>query len=106
MSLERIETKRFGRIWHFATTLPSSFSWIINPADQAITVYFFQGGKFAQHYTFDDTVKVNVYDDLEIALCSPSVKTGDSQNKDGIAIKRCACCKRNRKMKQYENMKQ
>lgn len=40
--------------------------WIINQADQFITVYFFEGGKFAQHYTFDDKVKVNIYNDMEI----------------------------------------
>jgi len=40
--------------------------WIVNPANQAITLYFFEGEMFAQHYTFDNAIKVNIYDDLEI----------------------------------------
>jgi len=40
--------------------------WIVNPIDKAITIYFFEGGKFAQHYIFRDKVKVNIYNNLEI----------------------------------------
>jgi len=40
--------------------------WIVNPTDQTITTYFFEGGKFAQRYTFEDKIKVNIYDNLEI----------------------------------------
>jgi len=40
--------------------------WIVNPANQTITVYFFESEMFAQHYTFDNAIKVNIYDDLEI----------------------------------------
>lgn len=40
--------------------------WIVNPMDQTITVYFFERGTSAQHYTFEDKIKVNIYDNLEI----------------------------------------
>lgn len=42
--------------------------WIVDPRNNTVTVYFFEGGIFAQHYTFADTVKVNIYDDLSIDL--------------------------------------
>lgn len=40
--------------------------WIINPQSQSITVYNFETGVMAQPYTFNDKVKVNIYDDFEI----------------------------------------
>lgn len=40
--------------------------WIVDPRNSTITTYYFEGGIFAQHYTFTDTVKVNIYDDLMI----------------------------------------
>lgn len=40
--------------------------WIIDLKTQTITVYFFEGDIFAQHYTFSESVKVNIYNDLSI----------------------------------------
>ncbi|MDO5423167.1 MAG: Uma2 family endonuclease [Eubacteriales bacterium] len=40
--------------------------WIVDPTTESITVYFFESNLFAQRYTFSDSVKVHIYDDLEI----------------------------------------
>ncbi len=41
--------------------------WIVNPLEQTIFVYHLEKDKFkATAYTFQDTVKVNIYDDLYI----------------------------------------
>lgn len=40
--------------------------WIIDPRNQTITVYFFEKEILAQHFTFADIVKVNIYDDFSI----------------------------------------
>ena len=40
--------------------------WIVDPRNNAVTVYFFESDIFAQHYNFTDTIKVNIYDDLSI----------------------------------------
>lgn len=41
--------------------------WIVNPMTQSIYVYFLVGDKFkTTAYTFQDRVKVNIYDDLYI----------------------------------------
>lgn len=40
--------------------------WIVDPKTKAITVYFFESEIFAVRYTFQDSVKVNIYNDLTI----------------------------------------
>lgn len=40
--------------------------WIVNPGTQAITVYFFEAEIFAEKYTLQDKIKVNIYDDFTI----------------------------------------
>lgn len=40
--------------------------WIVNPDKQIITVYFFGEDPNPTNYTFDDKIKVNIYDDLYI----------------------------------------
>ena len=41
--------------------------WIVNPIDQSVWVYFLEQDKFkATAYTFQDKIKVNIYDDLWI----------------------------------------
>lgn len=41
--------------------------WIVNPIDQSIYVYFLEENKFrTTAYTFQDKIKVNIYDDLSI----------------------------------------
>jgi len=40
--------------------------WIVDPSTQAVTVYQFESSVFAQHYTFTDTIKVGIYNDLYI----------------------------------------
>jgi Uma2 family endonuclease len=40
--------------------------WIVNPRKKTVTVNYFEGGLFDEHYTFKSTIKVNIYDDLYI----------------------------------------
>jgi len=41
--------------------------WIVDSKDQTILVYFFEQDSFNVHqYTFQDKIKVNIYDDLSI----------------------------------------
>ena len=40
--------------------------WIIDPERKAVTVYFFEANVLSVPYTFDSTIKVNIYDDLYI----------------------------------------
>lgn len=40
--------------------------WIVDPRNNTIKVYFFEGGIFAQNFTFSDSVKVNIYNDFFI----------------------------------------
>ena len=41
--------------------------WIVNPIEQSIFVYHFEKDNFkAKSYTFQDKIKVNIYDDLWI----------------------------------------
>lgn len=41
--------------------------WIVNPIEQEVLVYFLERDKFkVKFYTFQDKIKVNVYDDLWI----------------------------------------
>ena len=41
--------------------------WIINPKNRTVLVYFFEEAAFeVGQYTFQDKIKVNIYDDLWI----------------------------------------
>ena len=40
--------------------------WIVDPRRESITVYFFEGDVWAEHYRFSDAVPANIYDDLTI----------------------------------------
>lgn len=40
--------------------------WIVDPSNQIITVYNFEKEMYASRFTFDDNVKVGIYDDLYI----------------------------------------
>lgn len=40
--------------------------WIVDPKTRTITVYFFEGDIFAQHFTFENSIKVNIYEDFFI----------------------------------------
>lgn len=43
--------------------------WIVNPAKQTIIVYHLEETRFeVTSYTFQDTIKANIYDDLSINL--------------------------------------
>lgn len=43
--------------------------WIVNPEDKTIAEYHFENPQFAlKMYSFEDNVKVNIYDDLSIRL--------------------------------------
>lgn len=45
--------------------------WIVNPADQSVYVYLLEGDGFrTTAYTFQDKIKVNIYDDLYIDFSS------------------------------------
>lgn len=40
--------------------------WIVDPAGKEVSVYFFEKSPFPVSYTFEDKVKVSIYDDLWI----------------------------------------
>jgi len=40
--------------------------WIVDPKTQLVTVYFFENAEPMHAYTFQDKIKVNIYDDLTI----------------------------------------
>ena len=40
--------------------------WIIDPLGKEVSIYFFEKSSFPVPYTFEDKVKVNIYDDLWI----------------------------------------
>ncbi len=40
--------------------------WIVDPKRKSITVYYFEGDLLSVPYTFDASIKVNIYDDLYI----------------------------------------
>lgn len=40
--------------------------WIVDPRRRCVTVYFFEKNIFSIPYTFESTIKVNIYDDLYI----------------------------------------
>jgi len=40
--------------------------WIVDAKTKNITIYFFEREIFARHYTFNDKVKVGIYEDLYI----------------------------------------
>lgn len=43
--------------------------WIVNPIDQSVYVYFLEEDKFnTKPYTFQDKIKVNIYEDLWISF--------------------------------------
>lgn len=44
--------------------------WIINPQQRTVLVYFFEENFKVRQYTFDDTVPVNIYDDLSVDFSS------------------------------------
>ena len=42
--------------------------WIVNPLEKEVAVYFFEQSPFPVSYTFEDKIKVNIYDPLWIDL--------------------------------------
>lgn len=40
--------------------------WIVNPRRKTVTVNYFEGNMLDVHYSFDSTIKVNIYNDLYI----------------------------------------
>ncbi len=40
--------------------------WIVDPRRKIVTVNYFEGSKLNIQYSFDSTIKVNIYDDLYI----------------------------------------
>ena len=40
--------------------------WIVDPRRKTVTVNYFEGGILNIQYSFDSTIKVNIYDDLYI----------------------------------------
>lgn len=40
--------------------------WIVDPIKKSISVYSFEHDIWDDHYTFDDQIKVNIYEDLYI----------------------------------------
>ncbi|MDE7477745.1 MAG: Uma2 family endonuclease [Lachnospiraceae bacterium] len=42
--------------------------WIVNPQKQAVIVYDFEQEKRTNHYSFEDTIPVCIYEDLNICI--------------------------------------
>ena len=42
--------------------------WIVNPQKRAVIVYDFEQEKRTNHYSFEDTVPVCIYEDLSICI--------------------------------------
>lgn len=42
--------------------------WIVNPMKQTVQTYSFEGDEDSDQYSFSDTIKVQIYPDLEIRL--------------------------------------
>lgn len=42
--------------------------WIVNPMKQTVQTYSFEGDEDSNQYSFCDTIKVQIYDDLEIQI--------------------------------------
>lgn len=42
--------------------------WIVNPVSQTVQVYSFEGDENSAQYSFTDTVKASIYDNLEICI--------------------------------------
>lgn len=40
--------------------------WIVDMDKKTVTVHYFEGGSFSSQYSFQSSVKVNIYDSLEI----------------------------------------
>lgn len=40
--------------------------WIVDPRRKTVTVNYFEGNKLSVQYSFDSTIKVNIYNDLYI----------------------------------------
>lgn len=40
--------------------------WIVDPKRRTVTVHYFEGNLISVAYSFDATIKVNIYDDLLI----------------------------------------
>ncbi|WP_040329815.1 Uma2 family endonuclease [Clostridium ihumii] len=42
--------------------------WIVNPMEKVVSIFSFNGQRFGEpkQYTFDDKIKVNIYNDLDI----------------------------------------
>ena len=40
--------------------------WIVDPRRKTVTINYFEGNKLSIQYSFDSTIKVNIYDDLLI----------------------------------------
>lgn len=50
--------------------------WIVDMEKQTVTVHYFEGGSFSSQYPFNSSVKVNIYDDLEIDFAEISERLG------------------------------
>lgn len=44
--------------------------WIIDPQQRTVLLYFFEENFKVRQYTFDDTIPVNIYDDLSVDFSS------------------------------------
>ena len=59
--------------------------WIVDPRRKTVTVNYFEGNMLNVQYSFDSTIKVNIYDDLYInfsdiaGLLNISVRTVETQ---------------------------
>ncbi len=65
VSLRNPEHDYFTKLNKYKTAGVREY-WIVDPRRESITVYFFEGDVWAEHYRFSDAVPANIYDDLTI----------------------------------------
>lgn len=48
--------------------------WIVDPSQNSIIMYYFEGDIWAKHYSFADKVKVNIYENLYLDFSELNLK--------------------------------
>lgn len=55
------------KLWKYRTSGVREY-WIVNPLKGTVQVYSFEGTEDSAQYVFDDIIKANIYNDLEICI--------------------------------------
>ncbi len=60
-------TDYFVKLFKYRTAGVKEY-WIVNPLKKTVQVYSFTGDEDSMQFSFDDTIKVGIYDDLYIKI--------------------------------------